>query len=81
VADERMQRRIDLLRALMSEHYTDIGPILFATLICDGCGLSMTATGPDVEHIARHFEDWEIGEHGEGQDFCPGCAASTVRTR
>lgn len=48
------------------------GPIEqeFASIVCDGCGRTMTAS---PETLPKMLRGWQVGPFGLGSDFCPGC--------
>ena len=60
--------RIDLLAAQIEE---EIGPgiVMWATIICDGCGAEVEVEAKQQEPP----EGWMLGGHRRGEDFCPAC--------
>jgi len=64
--------RIDNLRSVIAEQVAGpIGPALFATLVCHGCGTSASALGADG--MGQFPPGWTVGASGP-PDLCPRCA-------
>lgn len=61
------------LRAMLEREHGP-GQLLFAAVICNGCGLRHAARSP--EELAKLTYGWRIGEFG-GDDYCPSCQTQT----
>jgi hypothetical protein len=67
-----MNNRIENLRSVIGEHVAGpVGPTLFATLVCDGCGA--TASALDANGMGQFPAGWKVGAAGP-PDLCPVCA-------
>jgi hypothetical protein len=45
-------------------------PMKWWTMICDGCGRRVDASG---DALPEALSGWRLGRYGEGADFCPEC--------
>jgi len=55
-------RRLDAMQAALWARF-GAGPLIFATLTCDGCGLTVDVREP------HDFDGWSGGP----PDYCPAC--------
>lgn len=64
-----LEDRLDTLRAVVAEHVEDVGELVAAVVICNGCGMTAQVEPP----FDLPPDGWTLGGHGEGRDFCPAC--------
>jgi hypothetical protein len=70
----RIEERARVIIAAMEKRHGKGTPLLIV-LLCNGCGMTVTAP---IRHLPLLLEPlpgvegWEIGELG-GHDYCPGC--------
>ena len=66
-----VEQRCEILRERITTEHGPTHGFLFAAVVCNGCG--MTVSAPTPELLARLLNHWRLGGFGEDSDYCPSC--------